>query len=136
MRMQLYSKGLLKRGRIYEFLAGLNIEFDAIRIQILGKEDLQFLNDTLAIARAKEERREVMLQTPTVKNSALITRKVHMQQSSAEHQGNEVKRSTDGAQVNKDLLWCTYCKKPRHIIEKCWKLHGKPQAESRVGSDK
>ena len=27
---------------------------------------------------------------------------------------------------NKDNLWCTYCKKPRHTKEKCWKLNGKP----------
>ena len=26
---------------------------------------------------------------------------------------------------NKDNLWCTYCKKPRHTREKCWKLNGK-----------
>ncbi|RVW77005.1 hypothetical protein CK203_036884 [Vitis vinifera] len=24
---------------------------------------------------------------------------------------------------NKDNLWCTYCKKPRHTKEKCWKLN-------------
>ncbi|XP_028066305.1 uncharacterized protein LOC114269225 [Camellia sinensis] len=27
---------------------------------------------------------------------------------------------------NKDSLWCTYCKKPRHSRERCWKPHGKP----------
>ena len=27
---------------------------------------------------------------------------------------------------NKDNLWCTYFKKPRHTKEKCWKLNGKP----------
>lgn len=27
---------------------------------------------------------------------------------------------------NRGDLWCTYCKKPRHTKEKCWKLHGKP----------
>ncbi|KAJ1380401.1 hypothetical protein SESBI_46037 [Sesbania bispinosa] len=25
-----------------------------------------------------------------------------------------------------DGLWCTYCNKPRHTREKCWKLYGKP----------
>ena len=28
--------------------------------------------------------------------------------------------------VDKDSLWCTFCKKPRHTIDKCWKLHEKP----------
>ncbi|KAH7672012.1 RNA-directed DNA polymerase protein [Dioscorea alata] len=27
---------------------------------------------------------------------------------------------------NKDSLFYTYCKKPRHTKEQCWKLHGKP----------
>ena len=27
---------------------------------------------------------------------------------------------------NKDNLWCTFCKKPKHTKEKCWKLNGKP----------
>ena len=27
---------------------------------------------------------------------------------------------------NKDNVWCTYCKKPQHTKETCWKLHGKP----------
>ena len=29
--------------------------------------------------------------------------------------------------VDKDSLWCMYCKKPRHTKDKCWKLVGKPQ---------
>ena len=28
--------------------------------------------------------------------------------------------------TDKDNLWCTFCKKLRHAINKCWKLHGKP----------
>ena len=28
--------------------------------------------------------------------------------------------------INKDDLWCNYCKKPRHSKEMCWKLKGKP----------
>ena len=29
--------------------------------------------------------------------------------------------------VDKDSLWYTYCKKPKHTKDKCWKLVGKPQ---------
>ena len=76
-------KRFVEKGRIYEFLAGLNIEFDAVRVQILGKEDLPSLNETIAIVCAEEERRGVMLETPMVENSALMTRK--MQHSSVKH---------------------------------------------------
>ena len=97
-------KRFVEKDRIYEFLAGLNIVFDAMRVQILGKEDLSSLNETLAIVRVEEGRRGVMLETPTVKNSALMTRRVPMQHYSIEHQRGEAKRTLDGSQSNKDLL--------------------------------
>lgn len=46
-------KRFVEKDRIYDFLAGLNIEFDAVRVQILGKEDLPSLNETIATIRAK-----------------------------------------------------------------------------------
>ncbi|KAE8721931.1 pentatricopeptide repeat-containing protein [Hibiscus syriacus] len=29
-------------------------------------------------------------------------------------------------QQRKNHLWCEHCKKPGHMIDQCWKLHGKP----------
>ncbi|KAE8705298.1 Mitogen-activated protein kinase kinase kinase YODA [Hibiscus syriacus] len=29
-------------------------------------------------------------------------------------------------QQRKNRLWCEHCKKPGHMIDQCWKLHGKP----------
>ena len=31
--------------------------------------------------------------------------------------------------VNKDNLWCIYCKKPRHTKENCRKLNSKPPSQ-------
>ena len=92
------------------------MEFDVVRVQILGKEDLPSLNEVISIVRAKEGRKGVMLETTSVDESAFVTLKTHGQSK-----GREEKKATD-----KDTLWCTYCKKLRHTIEKCWKLHGKP----------
>ncbi|RVW96883.1 hypothetical protein CK203_026074 [Vitis vinifera] len=33
--------------------------------------------------------------------------------------------------TNKDTIWCTYCKKPRHTRDQRWKLYGKPQTSSK-----
>ena len=33
----------------------------------------------------------------------------------------------------RDSLWCTFCKKPRHTIERCWKLHGKLSKGRQLG---
>ena len=46
-------KNYIERERNFEFLAGLNIEFDQIRVQILGKESLPSLNDVFSIIRAE-----------------------------------------------------------------------------------
>ncbi|KAI9194566.1 hypothetical protein LWI28_007174 [Acer negundo] len=42
-------KRFVEKDRIYTFLAGLNVEFDAVRVQVLGKEDLPSLNEVIGI---------------------------------------------------------------------------------------
>ena len=47
-------KRFVEKERIYDFLASLNLEFDAVRVQILSKEDLPSLNEAISLIRAKE----------------------------------------------------------------------------------
>ena len=96
---------------VYDFLVGLNPEFDQIRIQILGRQELPSLNEVVAMVRSEESRRNLMLDTPTIESSAMV----------AEH----IKRDPRNVEKRKDGLWCTYCNKASHTREKCWKLHGK-----------
>ena len=65
----------VERERIYEFLAGLNAEFDQVRVQVLGKEDVPSLSEVFSIIRAEEGRRSVMLDFPTFEGSALAVTK-------------------------------------------------------------
>ncbi|KAA3480733.1 DUF21 domain-containing protein [Gossypium australe] len=44
-------KRFIEKEHIYEFLTGLNIEFDLVRVQILGNEDLLPLNAVISIIR-------------------------------------------------------------------------------------
>ena len=37
-------KRVVEKDRIYDFLASLNLEFDPVRVQVLGKEELPSLN--------------------------------------------------------------------------------------------
>jgi len=49
------------------------LEFDAVRVQILGKADLSSLNEAISIVHAKEGRRGVMLETtPTEKTGRFL----------------------------------------------------------------
>lgn len=50
-------KNLIEKDRVYDFLARLNVEFDQVRVQILGREEVPFLNETVSLIRAEESRR-------------------------------------------------------------------------------
>lgn len=52
-------KAFIEKDRTYDFLAGLNAEFDPVRVQILGKGPTS-LNEAIATIRAEERRRGVM----------------------------------------------------------------------------
>ncbi|KAI4348678.1 hypothetical protein L6164_009374 [Bauhinia variegata] len=131
--MDLYRKLKLSEGtqailqereqdRVFEFLAGLNEEFDHVRIQILGRESLPNLNETFYTIRGEESRWAVMLENASHNNSALIAAK-------KENQGA---RTDYHKTSNRDNLWCTHCKKPRHTRENCFKLHGKETILNRI----
>ena len=67
---------LVKWDLIFEFLGGLNAEFDQVRIQILGKKWLPLLNEVFFIIYAEESRRTVMLESQISKSSAMVSVKV------------------------------------------------------------
>ena len=52
----------IEQERVYDFLAGLNMELDQVRVQILGKESLSSLNEASAIVRGEKGRRNMMLE--------------------------------------------------------------------------
>ncbi|XP_011046793.1 PREDICTED: uncharacterized protein LOC105141310 [Populus euphratica] len=83
-------KNYVERERIFEFLAGLNIEFDQMRVQILGKESLPSLNEVFSIIRAEEGRRTVMLEVPNTKGSAMmITNRKNLSDASRNQNDDE-----------------------------------------------
>ncbi|KAG6758887.1 hypothetical protein POTOM_035350 [Populus tomentosa] len=102
---------------------GLNIEFDQIRVHILGKESLPSLNEVFLVISPEEERRTVMLDVPNTEGSAmLITNSRNMGDAM---NGAKVGK-IGGKKFPKDDLFCNYCKKTSNTKETCWKLHGKP----------
>lgn len=74
-------KWFMEKDGIYNFLAGLNVEFDAVRVHILGKEDMSSLNETISIIRAEEGWRSVMLESHGEERSALVTKATRLKKS-------------------------------------------------------
>lgn len=118
-----FIKKFIERDRVYDFLAGLNSEFDLVRIQILGRPEFPSLTEAISQVRGEESHRGIMLELPSIENSALLSSKsprLVLNKVAAD------KTNQTSGQKNREELWCTYCKKPRHTIDQCWKLHGKP----------
>ena len=79
--------------------------------------DLPSLNEVISLVCAEEGRRGVVLEPSLVESFALVSLKAN----------NQSKRSREEKKaVDRDSLGCTYCKKSRHTMEKCWKLNGRP----------
>ena len=66
--------------RIYKFLVGLNVEFDEVREQIIGRVPLPKISEVFVEVRREESQRHVMLGkksiSKTVGSSALSVAKV------------------------------------------------------------
>lgn len=65
-------KEYIEQDRVYDFLDGLNPEFDQVRVQIWEKGEVPGFNEVVTIIRSEERRKSLMLETPAVENSAMI----------------------------------------------------------------
>ncbi|KAG0463028.1 hypothetical protein HPP92_021504 [Vanilla planifolia] len=117
-------KKFIEKDRVYDFLAGLNPEFDQVRIQILGKEETPPLEETISLVR-RGKQEGCHASTTNLDGSALVAKANHREKGRSDVPVQYQSREGQWKE-NKDNLWCTYCKKPRHTRDKCWKLNGKP----------
>ena len=65
-------KKITECDRTYGFLAGINQEFDQVRVQILCKETLPALDTVISIVLAEESRRTVMLTSQVSNGPTMI----------------------------------------------------------------
>lgn len=70
-------KNFIEKDRMYDFLVGVNVEFDQVQIQILGKKDVPSLEEAISMIHAKESQRSVILEPQLINRFALATKKDH-----------------------------------------------------------
>ncbi|RVW28654.1 hypothetical protein CK203_081359 [Vitis vinifera] len=94
---------------------------------ILGKQEVPCFNEVATLIRGEESRRSVILEPQTLDGSVSPSCKHKIFRAMKNDLPKHLGRDNQWKE-NKDNLWCTYCKKPRHTKEKCWKLNGKPSS--------
>ncbi|XP_030518235.1 uncharacterized protein LOC115731700 [Rhodamnia argentea] len=115
----------MERDRIFEFLAGLNANYDQIRVQILRKKRLSSLNEVFSTVRGEESRQTVMLEYQHTEGSAM---KAIKKETNPDTNRRPDLIKTTGSEG----FWCSFCRKPCHTRENCFKLHGRTQVLSRT----
>ena len=123
---------IFERDRVVEFLASLNADFDQIRVQVLEKDKIPSSNKVFAIVRSEEYRRIAMLNEISLEGSTMATNKKDASRFRSQQGGNVFNPKAQ----NKDGLWYSFCKKPRHTRETCFRLHGKEAVLNKVGGMK
>ncbi|XP_034704116.1 uncharacterized protein LOC117928321 [Vitis riparia] len=123
-------KDFIEQDRVYDFLVGLNPEFDQVQIQILRKQEVLCFNEVVALIRGEESKRCMMLNPQNMDSSAMVASSgnnstTNMEKVLVSGNGRSSQPKTQNRDY-KDNLWYTYCKKACHTHERCWKLHGKP----------
>ena len=103
----------------------LNDVYENVRSQLLHREKLLSLEESIDAIRQAESHLRVSSEPQGHNSTALLTKKPEIRATSTR---NWTSRPSPPSLIqglegddNKDLLFCTYCKKRRHTKENCWK---------------
>ncbi|XP_009765097.1 uncharacterized protein [Nicotiana sylvestris] len=119
--------------KVHQFLMGLNEVYVGVRSNILMMHPLPSLDNVYNILQ-DEKQRQVLPSPQAYSESASFhanSNKLPPQFSPQQQYSHKLKFDQYNQRVNPDhnkaSLFCKYCKKPGHLIKKCYKLHGFPQ---------
>ncbi|KAL5762234.1 hypothetical protein ACOSP7_018498 [Xanthoceras sorbifolium] len=118
----LYKK-IIEQKRVFKFLLGLNNDLDEVRGRILGMKPISSLREAF-LAVQKEESRKKLMMGPRIDTPAV---------SSTEASALAVKNMHFSTQRRGGRPCCDHCKRPGHMKETCWKIHGnQPMGSQRM----
>ncbi|GFY86650.1 hypothetical protein Acr_05g0002890 [Actinidia rufa] len=95
----------LDRRHTYQFLMGLKSEFETLRTQILNTSPLPSLYEAFAIVDGDERRHRILPSLSLPESSSIVPDQRAFAAASGTH------------------LYCQHCRKPGHLIDRCWVLH-------------
>ncbi|XP_040955976.1 uncharacterized protein [Gossypium hirsutum] len=107
-----------KSDYVIHFLKGLNDSFSAVRSQILLMDPLPSINK--AFSRVIQQERQFNI---TSSKSFLSNTIIFANDSSMKSQ------SSTSSSIYVDKRWCTFCQRPRHTIDTCYKKNGYPSGD-------
>ncbi|CAB77838.1 putative reverse transcriptase [Arabidopsis thaliana] len=102
--------------RVIDFLMGLNDCYDAVRSQILMKKTLPSLSEVFNMIDQDEIQRSARISTTPGMTSSVFA--VSNQSSQSVLNGDTYQK--------KERPVCTYCSRPGHVEDTCYKKHGYP----------
>lgn len=103
--------------RIIQFLMGLNDTYHVIRGSILMSNPLPSIGQVYNLLLQEEAQREIHSSNNFLADAAA--------NSVSRSYPNQYRNKNSG-DIRKSTLTCNYCKKPGHIMAKCYRLHGFP----------
>lgn len=109
--------------QIFEFLAGLNSEYEHVQVLLLGKHSLPSLNEVYAYIH-REEGHQGVMNVSSFEKSALISTSNRGDHgvNNGRGRGGRMPFTSD----DQDRLKCNHCDRWRHTKDQCWDLHGQP----------
>ena len=131
-----------EKQKLIQFLMGLNDSYSVIRGNILMMNPLPSIGQVYSMLTQEEKQREVQATTHFLADSASLSADVYRGHQTGtptyKRQAERIEgqpsgnpggfRRSERSEGNKAFSsqFCNYCKKPGHLVDKCYKLHGFP----------
>ncbi len=111
---------------MFDFVMRLRLDFEPIRVQLLGRSTLPTMAEALADLIAEETRLQSLPNATTPQHTVLASSLMGTSLS-GDHAFQHGSLATSSTQIV-----CSHCKRSGHRVEKCFKLHPELLAEFRA----
>ncbi|XP_059286871.1 uncharacterized protein LOC132040263 [Lycium ferocissimum] len=113
--------------RVYQFLAGLNESYSGIRRSILMMKPLPDLDSVYSMLIHDEQQSELQASLPSfASESTSFSAGAQRYPQRVNFEPKRPNFPTNNMSNNTSSLFCKYCKRTGHVIDKCHRLHGYP----------